>query len=46
MLLRGGDTEARRSGGGFYTPAALGDEFIQRLTKQRELKIEVTVDTL
>lgn len=46
VILRGGDNEARRSGGGILTPATLGDEFIERLTNQRELKIEMTVGRL
>lgn len=46
VILDGGDSKARRSGGGFLTPATLGQEFIERLTKQREQNIEITVGRL
>ncbi|KAF2787170.1 hypothetical protein K505DRAFT_367589 [Melanomma pulvis-pyrius CBS 109.77] len=46
VILRGGDNEARRCGGGILTPATLGEEFIERLTKQTDLKIEITVGRL
>jgi len=46
VILRGGKNEARTSGGGILTPATLGEEFIERLMKQREQKVEITVGRL
>ncbi|GME33541.1 Saccharopine dehydrogenase / Homospermidine synthase [Neofusicoccum parvum] len=33
VILRGGETEAKRQGGGILTPATLGDEYVERLRK-------------
>lgn len=33
VILRGGETEAKRLGGGILTPATLGDEYVDRLKK-------------
>lgn len=33
VILRGGETEAKRLGGGILTPATLGDEYVDRLRK-------------
>ena len=33
VILRGGPTEASRRGGGVLTPATLGGQFVDRLTK-------------
>ncbi|PVH84293.1 hypothetical protein DL98DRAFT_485620 [Cadophora sp. DSE1049] len=46
VILRGGENEARISGGGILTPATLGEEFIERLVRQNEQKIEITVGIL
>lgn len=33
VVLRGGETEAKKLGGGILTPATLGDEYVERLGK-------------
>ena len=33
VILRGGETEAKKLGGGILTPATLGDEYVERLKK-------------
>lgn len=33
VVLRGGETEAKKLGGGILTPATLGDEYVERLRK-------------
>lgn len=43
VILRGGKNEASLSGGGILTPATLGEEFIERLVRQSEQKVEIIV---
>ena len=33
VILRGGETDAKKLGGGILTPATLGDEYLERLRK-------------
>lgn len=40
VVLRGGETEAKKLGGGILTPATLGDEYVERL---RKLNTEIHV---
>lgn len=42
VILRGGETEAKRQGGGILTPATLGDEYVERLKKAKtEIRVQL-----
>ncbi|KAH7018796.1 Saccharopine dehydrogenase-domain-containing protein [Ilyonectria destructans] len=43
VILRGGETEAKKLGGGILTPATLGDEYVERL---RAVGVEFDVKIL
>ena len=43
VILRSENYEAKKSGGGFMTPATLGDEYVERLEK---VNVEVNVRML
>jgi len=43
VILRGENSEAKKLGGGFMTPATLGDEYVERMKK---VNVEIDVKML